>query len=80
MPPKGILNGTRFNVGDRIRYHCVTGYILDGHSQLTCITNTAGMAVWDFPVPICRGESLGQGWAEFVCVYSLAVFALLDPP
>ncbi|XP_028834623.1 CUB and sushi domain-containing protein 3-like isoform X3 [Denticeps clupeoides] len=54
VPSKGILNGTRFNVGDRIRYRCVTGYILDGHSQLTCVTNMAGVAVWDFPVPLCR--------------------------
>ncbi|XP_041962329.1 CUB and sushi domain-containing protein 3 isoform X2 [Alosa sapidissima] len=61
VPPKGVLNGTRFNVGDRIRYHCVTGYILDGHSQLTCITNTAAMAVWDFPVPICRAEDTCGG-------------------
>ncbi|KAG7246505.1 hypothetical protein CRUP_009959, partial [Coryphaenoides rupestris] len=36
VPPKGILNGTQFNVGDKIRYRCVTGYVLDGHSLLTC--------------------------------------------
>ncbi|KAG7257466.1 hypothetical protein CRUP_008191 [Coryphaenoides rupestris] len=55
VPPKGILNGTQFNVGDKIRYRCVTGYVLDGHSLLTCITNApAGVSVWDFPVPICR--------------------------
>ncbi len=57
IPPKGILNGTQFNVGDKIRYRCVTGYVLDGHSLLTCVTNAASVAVWDFPVPICRGES-----------------------
>ncbi|KAL7836007.1 hypothetical protein SRHO_G00283540 [Serrasalmus rhombeus] len=55
VPAKGILNGTRFNVGDRIRYRCVTGYTLDGHAQLTCVTSTSNVAVWDFPVPICRG-------------------------
>ncbi|KAL7840118.1 hypothetical protein AOLI_G00254410 [Acnodon oligacanthus] len=54
VPAKGILNGTRFNVGDRIRYRCVTGYTLDGHAQLTCVTSTSNVAVWDFPVPICR--------------------------
>ncbi|CAG14542.1 unnamed protein product, partial [Tetraodon nigroviridis] len=57
IPPKGILNGTQFNVGDKIRYRCVTGYVLDGHSLLTCVTNAAGVSVWDFPVPICRGEN-----------------------
>ncbi|KAG7257241.1 hypothetical protein CRUP_032216 [Coryphaenoides rupestris] len=61
----GILNGTQFNVGDKIRYRCVTGYVLDGHSLLTCITNApAGVSVWDFPVPICRARkqpSVGEG-------------------
>uniref|UniRef100_A0A673LGJ5 CUB and sushi domain-containing protein 3-like n=1 Tax=Sinocyclocheilus rhinocerous TaxID=307959 RepID=A0A673LGJ5_9TELE len=56
VPPKGILYGTRFNVGDKIRYSCVTGYVLDGHPQLTCVTNAGNAAVWDFPVPICRAE------------------------
>ncbi|KAK1804742.1 hypothetical protein P4O66_003593 [Electrophorus voltai] len=56
VPPKGILYGTRFNIGDKIRYSCVTGYVLDGHPQLTCVTNTGNTAVWDFPVPICRAE------------------------
>lgn len=56
VPPKGILNGTQFNVGDKIRYRCVTGYVLDGHSLLTCVNNAASVSVWDFPVPICRGE------------------------
>uniref|UniRef100_A0A8C5DPG5 CUB and sushi domain-containing protein 3-like n=1 Tax=Gouania willdenowi TaxID=441366 RepID=A0A8C5DPG5_GOUWI len=61
VPPKGILNGTHFNVGDKIRYRCVTGYVLDGHSLLTCVTNAAGVSVWDFPVPICRGEDTCGG-------------------
>ncbi|KAL6091468.1 hypothetical protein STEG23_018303, partial [Scotinomys teguina] len=54
VPPKGVLYGTRFDVGDKIRYSCVTGYILDGHPQLTCIANSVNTASWDFPVPICR--------------------------
>lgn len=58
VPPKGILNGTHFNVGDKIRYRCVSGYVLDGHSLLTCVTNAASVSVWDFPVPICRGEEV----------------------
>ncbi|RXM30192.1 CUB and sushi domain-containing protein 3 [Acipenser ruthenus] len=51
----------KFDVGDTIRYSCVTGYVLDGHNQLTCITNTASAAVWDFPVPICRAEDTCGG-------------------
>uniref|UniRef100_A0A8C6LFC0 CUB and Sushi multiple domains 1 n=1 Tax=Nothobranchius furzeri TaxID=105023 RepID=A0A8C6LFC0_NOTFU len=61
VPPKGILNGTQFNVGDKIRYRCVTGYVLDGHSLLTCVTTSAGVSVWDFPVPICRAEDTCGG-------------------
>ncbi|XP_058878367.1 CUB and sushi domain-containing protein 3 isoform X1 [Acipenser ruthenus] len=61
VPPKGILYGMKFDVGDTIRYSCVTGYVLDGHNQLTCITNTASAAVWDFPVPICRAEDTCGG-------------------
>ncbi|XP_077382387.1 CUB and sushi domain-containing protein 3-like isoform X4 [Festucalex cinctus] len=56
IPPKGILNGTQFSVGAKIRYRCISGYVLDGHSLLTCVTNAAGVSVWDFPVPICRAE------------------------
>ncbi|NXB05683.1 CSMD3 protein, partial [Cnemophilus loriae] len=61
VPPKGILYGTRFDVDDKIRYSCVTGYILDGHPQLTCIANSVNTASWDFPVPICRAEDACGG-------------------
>ncbi|NXW22833.1 CSMD3 protein, partial [Circaetus pectoralis] len=61
VPPKGILYGTRFDVGDKIRYSCVTGYILDGHPQLTCIANSVNTASWDFPIPICRAEDACGG-------------------
>ncbi|XP_058232392.1 CUB and sushi domain-containing protein 3 isoform X1 [Hemibagrus wyckioides] len=61
VPAKGILNGTRFNVGDRIQYRCVPGYTLDGHAQLTCVTSTSNVAAWDFPVPICRAEDTCGG-------------------
>lgn len=56
VPPKGVLSGTKFDIGDKIQYSCVTGYILDGHPLLTCIANSANTASWDFPVPICRGR------------------------
>ncbi|XP_061076047.1 LOW QUALITY PROTEIN: CUB and sushi domain-containing protein 3-like [Conger conger] len=61
VPPKGILYGTSFQVGDKIRYSCVTGYVLDGHPQLTCVTNAGNAAVWDFPIPICRAEDTCGG-------------------
>ncbi|KAF3707384.1 CUB and sushi domain-containing protein 3 CUB and sushi multiple domains protein 3 [Channa argus] len=58
VPPKAVLSGGgRFAVGDRVRYSCVPGYVLDGHATLTCITNAGNTAVWDFPAPICRGHN-----------------------
>lgn len=53
---KGVLHGTRFNIGDKIRYNCLAGYILEGHSTLTCIVSPGNGASWDFPSPFCRGK------------------------
>ncbi|XP_075438529.1 CUB and sushi domain-containing protein 3 isoform X5 [Ascaphus truei] len=61
VPPKGVLSGTKFDVGDKIRYSCVTGYILDGHPQLTCTASSVNTASWDFPVPMCRAEDACGG-------------------
>ncbi|XP_070403545.1 CUB and sushi domain-containing protein 3 isoform X5 [Nothobranchius furzeri] len=62
VPPKAVLNGGgRFAVGDRVHYSCVPGYVLDGHATLTCITNAANTAVWDFPAPLCRAEDTCGG-------------------
>ncbi|XP_067355851.1 CUB and sushi domain-containing protein 3 isoform X6 [Channa argus] len=62
VPPKAVLSGGgRFAVGDRVRYSCVPGYVLDGHATLTCITNAGNTAVWDFPAPICRAEDTCGG-------------------
>ncbi|XP_067832359.1 CUB and sushi domain-containing protein 3 [Heptranchias perlo] len=56
VPHGGIVHGTSFDVGDKITYSCVNGYILDGHPQLTCMGSTGNTASWDFPVPICKVE------------------------
>ncbi|XP_017163010.1 CUB and sushi domain-containing protein 3-like isoform X2 [Poecilia reticulata] len=62
VPPKAVLSsGGRFAVGDRVQYSCVPGYVLDGHATLTCITNAANIAVWDFPAPLCRAEDTCGG-------------------
>lgn len=55
--PKGVLHGTRFNIGDKIKYSCISGYILEGHAMLTCIVSPGNGASWDFPVPFCRGKN-----------------------
>ncbi|XP_078503642.1 CUB and sushi domain-containing protein 1 [Lissotriton helveticus] len=58
---KGVLHGTRFNIGDKIRYSCVSNYIMEGHSTLTCIVSPGNGASWDFPAPFCRAEGACGG-------------------
>ncbi|XP_073075332.1 CUB and sushi domain-containing protein 1 isoform X4 [Manis javanica] len=58
---KGVLHGTRFNIGDKIRYSCLSGYILEGHAVLTCIVSPENGATWDFPAPFCRAEGACGG-------------------
>uniref|UniRef100_A0A8B9R3A7 CUB and Sushi multiple domains 1 n=1 Tax=Astyanax mexicanus TaxID=7994 RepID=A0A8B9R3A7_ASTMX len=59
--PRGIIHGTRYNIGDKIRYSCVMGYILEGHAVLTCIVSPGSGASWDFPAPFCRAEGACGG-------------------
>lgn len=54
--PRGIIHGTRYNIGDKIRYTCMMGYVLEGHAVLTCIVSPGSGASWDFPAPFCRGK------------------------
>ncbi|KAG8517557.1 CUB and sushi domain-containing protein 1 [Galemys pyrenaicus] len=61
---KGVLHGARFNVGDKVRYSCLSGYVLEGHATLTCILSPGNGASWDFPAPFCRGPAQG-GEANF---------------
>ncbi|EPY85753.1 hypothetical protein CB1_000350034 [Camelus ferus] len=58
---KGVLHGTRFNIGDKIRYSCLSGYVLEGHAVLTCIVSPGNGASWDFPAPFCRAEGACGG-------------------
>ncbi|XP_036084876.1 CUB and sushi domain-containing protein 1 isoform X1 [Rousettus aegyptiacus] len=58
---KGVLHGTRFNIGDKIRYSCLPGYVLEGHATLTCIVSPGNGASWDFPAPFCRAEGACGG-------------------
>uniref|UniRef100_A0A3Q2QXN5 CUB and Sushi multiple domains 1 n=1 Tax=Fundulus heteroclitus TaxID=8078 RepID=A0A3Q2QXN5_FUNHE len=59
--PNGIIHGTRYNMGDKIRYSCESGFVLEGHSILTCIVSPGSGAQWDFPSPFCRAEGACGG-------------------
>lgn len=56
--PNGVSHGSRYNIGDKIRYSCESGFVLEGHSILTCIVSPGSGAQWDFPSPFCRGKRL----------------------
>uniref|UniRef100_A0A3P8W7T0 CUB and Sushi multiple domains 1 n=1 Tax=Cynoglossus semilaevis TaxID=244447 RepID=A0A3P8W7T0_CYNSE len=59
--PNGVIHGTRYNMGDKIRYSCESGFVLEGHSILTCIVSPGSGAQWDFPSPFCRAEGACGG-------------------
>ncbi len=61
----GMQQGSTFNIGDKIRYSCNQGYMLEGHTILSCLATSSGTAAWDFPLPYCRGESGGSKWARW---------------
>ncbi|XP_041089827.1 CUB and sushi domain-containing protein 2-like [Polyodon spathula] len=52
----GVQQGPTFNIGDKIRYSCTAGFILEGHTVLTCLATSTGTAAWDFPLPFCRAD------------------------
>uniref|UniRef100_A0A6Q2X998 CUB and Sushi multiple domains 2 n=1 Tax=Esox lucius TaxID=8010 RepID=A0A6Q2X998_ESOLU len=52
----GLQQGSTFNIGEKIRYSCSPGYVLEGHTTLSCLATSAGTAAWDFPLPYCRAD------------------------
>ncbi|KAI4880188.1 hypothetical protein NFI96_002476, partial [Prochilodus magdalenae] len=52
----GLQQGSTFNIGDKIRYSCSPGYVLEGHTVLSCLATSSGTAAWDFPLPYCRAD------------------------
>ncbi|KAM6977905.1 CUB and sushi domain-containing protein 1-like [Aplochiton taeniatus] len=56
-----MMMGSRYNIGDTIRYSCEAGYVLEGHALLTCIVSPGTGASWDFPSPFCRAEGACGG-------------------
>uniref|UniRef100_A0A5F8G3Y3 CUB and Sushi multiple domains 2 n=1 Tax=Monodelphis domestica TaxID=13616 RepID=A0A5F8G3Y3_MONDO len=59
--PNGIQQGTTFNLGDKVRYSCNTGFFLEGHAVLTCHASSENSATWDFPLPTCRADDACGG-------------------
>uniref|UniRef100_A0A8C6KQM8 CUB and Sushi multiple domains 1 n=1 Tax=Nothobranchius furzeri TaxID=105023 RepID=A0A8C6KQM8_NOTFU len=59
--PNGVIHGSQYNMGDKIRYSCESGFVLEGHSILTCIVSPGSGAQWDFPSPFCRADGACGG-------------------
>ncbi|OCT92187.1 hypothetical protein XELAEV_18015242mg, partial [Xenopus laevis] len=57
----GLQQGSTFNVGDKVRYSCNVGYVLEGHALLNCVSNSQSSASWDFPLPSCRADNACGG-------------------
>uniref|UniRef100_UPI00358FCE16 CUB and sushi domain-containing protein 3-like n=1 Tax=Myxine glutinosa TaxID=7769 RepID=UPI00358FCE16 len=55
-PPHMLLHGSRFQVGDAVRFSCTPGFILEGHGILTCKALGDGTTTWDFPIPHCKAR------------------------
>lgn len=79
----GMQQGSTLNIGDKIRYSCNLGYVLEGHTVLSCLATSSGTAAWDFPLPYCRGESgVGLNLLKRVSRkgYQVSVSGLTDFP
>ncbi|XP_043915905.1 CUB and sushi domain-containing protein 2-like [Protopterus annectens] len=57
----GIQQGMTFNIGDKIRFSCNQGFILEGRAVLTCLATSENSASWDFPLPSCRADDACGG-------------------
>ncbi|XP_032808661.2 CUB and sushi domain-containing protein 3-like isoform X1 [Petromyzon marinus] len=56
VPPDGIMHGEHFNIGDKVRYSCAKGHVLEGQPIVTCVVYSGNNVAWDFPIPQCRAE------------------------
>ncbi|MGH0171390.1 UNVERIFIED_CONTAM: hypothetical protein FKN15_002387, partial [Acipenser sinensis] len=56
--PGSVMNGTRlgsdYKLGSTVTYYCEAGYVLQGHSTLTCIMGDDGRPGWSRVLPSCQ--------------------------
>ncbi|TWW68183.1 CUB and sushi domain-containing protein 2 [Takifugu flavidus] len=51
IPANGVKTGERFMVNEVVAFSCEPGYILQGHSHITCMPGTVRR--WNYPPPLC---------------------------
>ncbi|RXM27789.1 CUB and sushi domain-containing protein 3 [Acipenser ruthenus] len=62
--PGSVMNGTRlgsdYKLGSTVTYYCEAGYVLQGHSTLTCIMGDDGRPGWSRALPSCQAPCGGR--------------------
>ncbi|KAJ8250433.1 hypothetical protein COCON_G00223550 [Conger conger] len=51
VPSNGIKTGDRYMVNEVVSFSCEAGYILQGHSHISCMPGTVRR--WNYPPPLC---------------------------
>ncbi|KTG02859.1 hypothetical protein cypCar_00029462, partial [Cyprinus carpio] len=57
IPANGIKNGDRYMVNEVVSFSCEPGYVLQGHSHITCMPGTVRR--WNYPPPLCIAKCGG---------------------
>ncbi|KAA0717588.1 CUB and sushi domain-containing protein 1 [Triplophysa tibetana] len=57
VPANGIKHGDRYMVNEVVSFSCEPGYVLQGHSHITCMPGTVRR--WNYPPPLCIAKCGG---------------------
>ncbi|TSN48501.1 CUB and sushi domain-containing protein 1 [Bagarius yarrelli] len=57
VPANGIKSGDRYMVNEVVSFSCEPGYVLQGHSHITCMPGTVRR--WNYPPPLCIAKCGG---------------------
>ncbi|KAG9344371.1 hypothetical protein JZ751_011040, partial [Albula glossodonta] len=51
VPSNGVKTGDRYMVNEVVSFSCEPGYVLQGHSHISCMPGTVRR--WNYPPPLC---------------------------
>ncbi|KAL2083424.1 hypothetical protein ACEWY4_021197 [Coilia grayii] len=57
IPANGIKTGDRYMVNEVVSFGCEPGYVLQGHSHISCMPGTVRR--WNYPPPLCIAKCGG---------------------
>ena len=64
MPKNGKRFGSAYSVGQRVRFSCETGFVLQGAAVIECLKNKT----WNKAAPTCEGKNDKKTTTETVTV------------